>query len=686
MKNALFFLIILLTSIVVHAQVPEPANNNSEQQLENSTANSDDAETEDDSYLQAMVQYLKNPINLNTANENLLKEIKLLNALQIANLINYRNLLGSFISIYELQSVPGWDVNLIEKLRPYVTINLSTNLKTTLFGRLKNGEHNLLLRTTQVLQKSKGYLIDAASTKNYYAGSPQKIFVRYQYNYKNMLQYGFVGEKDAGEQFFKGNQHQGFDFYSGHFFVKNIGVIKTLALGDFTVNMGQGLIQWQSLAFKKSADVINIKRSAATLRPYTSAGETNFHRGAGITLQKNNWQSTVFVSYKKVDANAVIDTIASTEDYVSSLLTSGYHRTKSEMEDRDAQRQLAWGGNVNYQNKNFQLGINTIHYQFSLPIKKMSDPYNLFALSGKAFSNTSIDYSYTFQNFHFFGEAAVNNNFKTAFVNGLLFSAAPNVDMSILYRNISPIYQTLYTNAFTENSMPNNEKGLYMGISVKPNANWSIVGYADFFTFPWLKYGVDAPSSGSDYLLQFNYKPNKQFEIYTRFLHQQKQKNIALTTNVLSAIYQVPKQNWRTQINFQISPSFTLKNRVELLWYDKKSAQAEQGFLTYLDVLYKPMLTSWAANMRLQYVETDGYNSRIYAYENDVLYSFSIPAFYQKGIRIYLNFNKDINKKINLWAKLSHSLFLDKKTIGSGLDEIAGNAKTEIKLQLQVKF
>ncbi|MBL0144814.1 MAG: hypothetical protein IPP48_02690 [Chitinophagaceae bacterium] len=60
-----------------------------------------------------------------------------------------------------------------------------------------------------------------------------------------------LGEKDAGEQFFKGNQKQGFDFYSTHLFARNIGIVKALALGDFTVNMGQGLTQWQSLAFKK---------------------------------------------------------------------------------------------------------------------------------------------------------------------------------------------------------------------------------------------------------------------------------------------------------------------------------------------------------------------------------------------------------------------------------------------------
>ncbi len=73
-----------------------------------------------------------------------------------------------------------------------------------------------------------------------------------------------------------------------------MGNIKALALGDFTVNMGQGLIQWQSLAFKKSVDVMGVKRQSTVLRPYNSAGEYNFNRGAGITFRKGKIETTCF--------------------------------------------------------------------------------------------------------------------------------------------------------------------------------------------------------------------------------------------------------------------------------------------------------------------------------------------------------------------------------------------------------
>lgn len=304
---------------------------NTEQQLENLT-DADQAETEDDSYLQQLEYFRKNPLNLNTADVNELRDLRILTDLQIENLISYRRLFGKLISIYELQAVPAWDINTIKKLLPFITVTADVTLTEQLSSRFKDGEHSLLFRVSQVLEKAKGF--DDGYTGTKYLGSPQRLFFRYRYTYKNLLQYGVVADKDAGEQFFKGAQRNGFDFYSFHLFAKKIGVIQSLAIGDFTVNMGQGLIQWQSLAFKKSAEVMGVKRQSPVLRPYNSAGEFYFHRGAGITIKKGRLEATVFASLRKLSANFAADTV-NNEDFVSSLLNSGYHRTAGENEDRN---------------------------------------------------------------------------------------------------------------------------------------------------------------------------------------------------------------------------------------------------------------------------------------------------------------------------------------------------------------
>ena len=677
-------LIILLLFTIHHSPFSIRAQETpvTEQQLENLT-DADQNETEDDSYLQLLEQFIKNPLNLNTAEENDLKELKILSGLQIANLLSYRKLLGKFISIYELQAIPSWDIQAIRKILPFVTIAEPIRLTEVFKTRFGAGDNTFLLRLSHVIERSKGF--DESSGGAKYLGSPQKVFFRYRYQYKDLLQYGVVGDKDAGEQFFKGAQNKGFDFYSFHLFARKIGSIQALALGDFTVNMGQGLIQWQSLAFRKSVDVVGLKRQSPVLRPYNSAGEFNFHRGAGITIQKNNFETTTFVSYRKLSANFVADTV-SNEEFISSFLNSGYHRTESEIADRNKLGQLAFGGNVRYKKTNWHAGVNAIIFKFSSPVQKRQEPYNIYAISGNSWSNYSIDYSYTYRNIHFFGEVAVDRNLHEAILNGILISVDPRVDISFLHRKIGPQYQSINGNALTENTYPTNENGLFSGITVRPASGWRFDAYVDIYKFPWLKYLVDAPSRGKDFLGQLRYTPNRQLKIYTRFRSETKQGNQPGNTDPSSFLVTLPRQNWRTQLSYKINPSFTIRSRTEILWYDKKDVNEELGFLSFADVIYKPLLKKYSANARLQYFETDGYNSRIYAYENDVLFYYSIPAFFHKGFRYYFNFNYDLNAKISFWLKWSQTLYKNVESIGSGLDEIRGSTKSEIRVLARVHF
>jgi len=679
LRSAVLILLKILLSLHSYAQeIPV----NTEQQLEN-LADTDQAETEDDSFLQELEYFRKNPLNLNNAEAEELKLLRILTDLQIANLVAYRKLFGKLISVYELQAVPAWDLITVRRLLPFITVSSSLSLQQEAGKRFRDGEHSLLFRLSQVLEKAKGF--DNTTTGTKYLGSPQRLFLRYRYTYKNVMQFGLLGDKDAGEQFLKGAQRYGFDFYSFHLFARKIGVMQALAIGDFTVNMGQGLIQWQSLAFKKSVDVMGVKRQAAVLRPYSSAGEFNYHRGAGITLRKGSFETTVFASLRKVSANFVADTV-NNEEYISSFLTSGYHRTNSEITDRNRLTQTAFGGNIIYRGKRWHFGVNSIYYNFSFPVQKRDEPYNLYAISGKNWYNFSIDYSYTYKNLHLFGEAASDKNFNKAFINGLLISVDPNVDLSFVQRTIGAAYQSVNGNAFTENTYPTNESGFYAGISIRPGIGWRIDAYSDIFKFPWLKYLVDAPSSGKDFLAQLTYTPNRQAEIYTRFRNETKKGNQPGNLTATNFLVSLPRQSWRTQVSYKLNTAFSLRNRVELMWFDRKGENNEKGFLTFVDVVYKPIMKPFSGILRLQYFETDDYNSRIYAYENDVLYSYSIPAFFDKGFRYYLSLNYDWGKKFTFWLRWAQTIYKNRDTVGSGLDEIPGNRRSDVKFQVRVLF
>ena len=650
------------------------------EQLE-SLADSDPAEAGDDLWLQQMSQFETNPLNLNAAGWEELQELKIITDLQIASLLSYRQLLGKLISIYELQAVPGWDLYTIKKVLPFVAVGDPLNAYENFGKRIRSGNHILLLRISQLLEKAEGYRPD--STGNYYTGHPQKLFFRYRYQYKNLLQYGLVGDKDAGEPFLEGKQKYGFDFYSFHLYIAHIGAIQALAIGDFTISMGQGLIQWQSLAFRKGIDISAIKRQSPILRPYHSAGEYNFHRGFGITLRQGHLEMTAFLSVRNLSSNQVKDSLYP-DIYFSSFLISGSHRTKSELENRNNLRQTSLGGNLSWNSHNFHLGINGIRFNFSLPLQKANEPYNLFAMSGKDWTNYSIDYGYTHRNFHFFGEAALDKYYNKAVINGLMISVDPRVDLSFLYRSISKKYQSLNGNAFTENSHPGNETGFYSGFSIRPHELFRIDAYIDIYQFPWLRYQVDGPSRGRDFFAQLTYSPAKRVQVTTRYHTESRQMNHLDDHGVSNSLTDKPSQHWRMQVNCDLNRDINIRSRFEIIWYDKRRRTGENGFLEYVDILYKPLLKPYSVTMRLQYFETDSYDSRLYAYENDVLYSYSIPVFFGKGFRYYLNLSHDINRHISMWFKWSQSIGSGMDSSGSGLDEIQGKFKTEVRLQFAV--
>ena len=679
-------LIVCFALLAAMGRGQDVQNTTVEQQLEN-LAEAEESETEDDNYLQQLQDYRRNPLNLNTATEADMQAFRWLTDLQIQNFLRYRRLLGKLLNVYELQAIPTWNLETINRLLPFIVVANAESLGTDLGRRFTGGTNTLLLRMQQVLQKSEAYTPDSAG-KTKYLGSPQRLFFRYRYTYKNLLQFGVVGDKDAGEQFGKGAQKYGFDFYSFHLFARNLGFVRRIALGDFTVNLGQGLLTYQSLAFRKSVDVTNIKRQTEIFRPYNSAGEYNFHRGAAITVGSDAWQLSAFFSRKKIDGNQEFapDTLGGPEDEFTSLLTGGYHRTPAEVADRYNITQTAYGGNARYKGRRFNVGLNAIYYGFNKPLNRAAEPYNQFVFNGTSLTAYSADYAYTVRNLHLFGEVASDDKGALAIVNGLIASVDQKVDLSVFYRNIDKDYRSLNANAFTESTQPINETGLYTGVSLKPWGFLRIDAYADLFKFGWLRYRVDRPSEGSDYLTQVTWKPNKQVEVYTRLRHEQKAINYSNTTTPFKQTEDVPRTNWRTHISYKVTPAITLRARAEAVWYDRGGKQAETGFLIFTDFFYKPLMSKLSLNARLQFFETDGYNSRLYAYENDVLYSFSIPPFSGKGYRSYLNINYDITRRLTTWFRIAYSKYPGQTSIGSGNDEIAGDQRTDYRVQVQFTF
>ena len=69
-----------------------------------------------------------------------------------------------------------------------------------------------------------------------------------------------------------------------------------------------------------------------------------------------------------------------------------------------------------------------------------------------------------------------------------------------------------------------------------------------------------------------------------------------------------------------------------------------------------------------------------------MLYSLSLPSFYGKGIRTSLHVRYDFNKYLTAFVKISQSKYMDRDEIGTGLEMIAGNKKSDMNMQIRYKF
>lgn len=679
-----------------------------QQQLENIAENSENEEADYSDLLEGLTFYKEHPINLNNTNKEELQRLIFLNDIQINYLLSHIEKNGKLITIYELQGINGFDLQTIKKILPYVRV--TDNFNSANFGikeMFRSGQNVVQLRYAQILEKQTGFSpIDSAalfnSPNSRYIGSPQKLYARYRFTYGTNVSWGITAEKDQGELLFKnkqnfkydwyekslkGNQGNGFDFHSAHFFLKNIKFVKAFVIGDYQATFGQGLTAWSGLAFGKSADIMSGKKSAAGIRPFTSVDENRFMRGTAATIGYKAFEATAFFSRKKIDAN-VSDTLENGEiAVISSLQETGYHSTPSEIADKHSISQTIYGGNIAYKGRRLTMGLTALNYQLDKKFNRALSYYNQFEFSSTQNFNIGLDYNYIFRNFNFFGEEARSQNGGLAFLNGVLISLDPRLSLTILHRDYQRNYQNLLSNGFAENTMAANEKGTYIGIAAKPINTITLTAYCDRFEFPWMRYQANGPSHGSDYLAQINYTPSKKVDMYFRIRERDKQKNTSAADAIIDYLVPLKQTNYRFNISYSILPSVKLKNRVELIDYKLENNKTQKGYLVYQDFTYNKIGTPLSVTLRYALFQTDTYDSRIYAYESDMPGAYSILSNYYRGSRFYIMLDYNLTRRIEIWLRYSQTYYDNKSVISEGsLTEIQGNTKSEIKAQVRFKF
>lgn len=697
-------------SCVFSQEVSDPQKNAIiEKRIEMIAEANEETEIDYTTLFDELSSIFENPIDLNSAKKDQLEQLILLSDIQIRNLHEHIIKNGKLISIYELQAIEGFDLETIQNILPFIKVEdnfLTPHISVR--ELIKNSSSQLIIRETRVIEKSAGFQpIDdsllAAKPNSRYLGSPDRIYARYRFNFGNKISMGFTAEKDEGEEFFKGTQKQGFDFYSAHFYLRNFGKLKYLAIGDYQIAFGQGLTFCTGIGIGKTADVMNLKKNTLPVKPYVSAGESLFMRGLASTVSIKKFDVTGFFSSKKMDAsmtqmndslnwidkiivNSLMENTTFDGSTATSFSSSGYHRTPAEMAKKNNLRETIFGSNIAYKGKSGTIGITAAQLIRDGQINRALSTYNQFSLNTNKNFNAGVDYNYLVRNLNFFGEVARSQNGGIATLNGVLAGLSQDISVSILHRNYQRNYQSVYSNAFAESSTIANEKGLFFGLNARLSPSLAFSGYVDKFEFPWLKYLVNAPSEGVDYLTQLSYKPNKKLEIYGRYRIEIKQSNTRDENTMISYLDNTQKQILRFNSSYKVSPHISLRNRIEFLKYQTGNQQPEFGYLVYQDILYKSMKSPFSCSFRFAMFETDSYFSRIYAYENDVLFAYSIPAYYYRGIRTYIIVQYKILKNIDIWLRVGQTYYSNRDVISSGLSEIQGNTKTEVKGQVRFRF
>ncbi len=633
--------------------------------------------------------YIDHPLNINTASREELQELGLLNEVQIMALLNHIKQLGKLIEVYELQSIDGFNLETILLILPYITVVGNGNqVPISLKNIFTKGKHEYYALGRKILEPSIGYTLPITQgqldSSKKFLGSPYKILMKYRYTFSDQITFGFTGEKDAGEPF-----KHGFDFNSAYLFYRSKGIVKTLAVGDYQLGFGQGLCLSSGLTFSKTGDVLSIKKMSRELLPNTAINENAFMRGIVATIAFHHFEFTPFYSYHKLDGNATsVDTLTQEASAFSSLGTSGYHRTYNELKNKHIIGEALYGGHLAYNVDKLNIGITSYHTKFDADFIKNYKLYNQFEFTGKTNNNYSLDYSYSFKNYNFFGELARSGNGGIASLNGILISVDSRTSISILHRKYQKDYQALQSNGFAESSGTNNEEGIYIGISSNLTKNLVISAYYDEFSFPWLKYLIPAPSVGSEFLTHISCTPNKKLQLAIRYKKTLCQVQSGYYFPIIPLVKRM-YDDFRWTAHYKVSTTLRVASRVEMSQFargDEVNIIPSFGYLISQDVVFKLPKSKLSFSLSYALFDGDSYYTRMYCYEDDLPNSFSVPSFYGQGTRCYLMMQYHLMHGINIWLRYAQTYYPNMIAFGTGLDMIYGNAKTDVAAEVKISF
>ena len=649
-----------------------------------------DDEDIDEEYLLQLKEIHDNPYNLNDVTQEQLLFLPFLSESQAKDIVDYASTHSPVYTLGELMFIQSLSQHDRQMLMLFCRAGDVPGKESSVLNAknlLSHARHEVTLRTDIPFYTKAGYKDVADSILE---SSPNKVYkgdrfyrsMRYRFTSMNHLDAGLQIEKDAGEY--------DFDYLSFYALLRNVGRIRTLALGDYRVSFGQGLVVNTNMGFGKAMMLSALSSMNRGISKHSSMSESGYFRGIAATIGLyHGLDISAFASYRNRDATLLNDQT----DSVSTFKTDGLHRTALERSKKNNISDASFGGNLQWRGLaggKISLGLTSIYTHLSNILAPRYDTastlYRAWYPRGTDFSSYGLSYSYMGSSFLFRGETAMNHDGAMATINTAQYKPDGYNAITLIQRYYQAKYATLYAKSFGENSSPQNESGVYLGWNSSMVRNLMISVYADWFYFPFRKYQVSEPSQGLELLAQLTYTPSDKASFDLRYKFKSKQKDCSYTIDDVdyTILGRYTTQSLRLQHNQVLSPLFTLRTTLAGTYLGNPLSDDNYGFIITENLKYTSSLTK--LSLSASWFNTDSYSSRIYTYEPTLLYSFGMTSFYYKGLRLALVVSLPIINNMTLNAKLGYTSYFDRETIGTALEQIDASHRTDLQLQLRYKF
>ena len=665
--------------IIPACSAQNPSENLIEEVLEDLSVNNDINNSVNslnwENELEELSNRLQEPVNLNSATREQLEQFPFLSDIQIEHLLAYIYIHGQMETIYELQLVEELDRQTIQYLLPFVCIKAINNepafrWKTMLKDAGRYGKNEVLTRLDIPFYKRKGY-------EHTYLGPSVYNSVKYTFRYRDQLYAGGVAEKDAGEPFAALHNRYGYDYYSFYLLLQNCGRLKSLAVGNYRLSFGQGLVMSTDYLMGKTIYASSFNNRSAGIKRHSSTDEYNYFRGVATTVALTKRLSvSAFYSHRNMDGVV-------TDGEITSVYKTGLRRSRKEADKKNLLTSQLTGGNVSYQQNHIRLGITGVYYVFNRPYEPELTGYSKYNIHGNHFYNLGIDYAYRWRRFSFQGETAIGKQ-GWASLNRLQYSPVQDIQFMLIHRFYSYDYWAMYAHSFGEGSTVQNEQGYYVGLETTPFSHWRFFVSFDLFSFPWKKYRINKPSRGTDGLIQATFTPRTNLSMYLKYRYKQKERDLTGSKGTLTL--PIFHHQLRYRLNYSLNDVFSSRTTLDYNHFHSQDRAATKGYQVTQMISSQLPWTRLFADVQGSYFCTDDYDSRVYVSEKGLLYTFYTPSFQGRGFRCAIRLRYELNKHWLFITKFGETIYLNRNEIGSGNDLIYGNKKADIQMQLRIKF